>query len=116
MNPAVCEFHGRDEKCVHCLGDEIDRLREAGDKLAQAVQERWSGDGQCDCDCCTAAREWTLRPIVFGHTFRPSGTGCPDCGGWITPGLAHDCSLTGRVNGLHETTAEAIASDERQES
>jgi hypothetical protein len=33
-------------------------LRAAGDKLAEAVRERWSGDGLCCCACCTAARGW----------------------------------------------------------
>lgn len=40
------------------LQREVERLRQAGDKVAKAVEDRWSGDGRCDCDCCTAAREW----------------------------------------------------------
>lgn len=36
----------------------LDELEAAGDKLAVAVETRWSGDGRCDCECCAAARDW----------------------------------------------------------
>lgn len=29
-----------------------------GDRLARAVEERWSGPGGCDCECCSAAKAW----------------------------------------------------------
>jgi hypothetical protein len=32
--------------------------RAAGDKLAAAVEHRWTGPGVCACDVCTAAAEW----------------------------------------------------------
>lgn len=28
-----CEFHEADDRCVHCLGDEVERLREALDAV-----------------------------------------------------------------------------------
>jgi hypothetical protein len=37
---------------------EANRLRTLGDAMARAIEERWSGDGSCDCPCCTAARAW----------------------------------------------------------
>jgi hypothetical protein len=36
----------------------MEALLEIGDRMARAVQARWSGPGGCDCACCTAAREW----------------------------------------------------------
>jgi hypothetical protein len=54
-------FYGDDDVAVVRASEalaEVERLRAAGDKLAEAVRDRWTGPDRCDCACCTAAREW----------------------------------------------------------
>ena len=35
-------------------------LTDAGDRMAQEVENRWTGRGGCDCPCCTAAKDWRV--------------------------------------------------------
>lgn len=44
------------------------RLRELGDDMALAIETRWSGPGECDCEVCSAAAKWRSTWPEKEHT------------------------------------------------